>query len=33
MGLRGRQRIEREFNWDRTVDRYLSIYDEVLAAG
>jgi sugar transferase (PEP-CTERM/EpsH1 system associated) len=33
MGLRGRARIEREFNWDRTVDRYLSIYDEVLAAG
>lgn len=32
MGRRGRERVEQEFNWDRTVDRYLSIYDEVLAA-
>jgi glycosyltransferase involved in cell wall biosynthesis len=33
MGSRGCDKVNRQFNWDRTVDSYLSIYDEVLAAG
>jgi sugar transferase (PEP-CTERM/EpsH1 system associated) len=33
MGRRGREIIDQRFSWDRTVERYLSIYDEVLAAG
>lgn len=31
MGQRGRERVLHEFVWERTVDAYLSLYDEVLA--
>ncbi len=33
MGLRGRKKVARRFNWARTVDSYLAVYDDVLAPG
>ena len=33
MGAEGRRFVDETFNWDRTVQQYLSIYDEVLAVG
>lgn len=33
LGANGRKIVDQRFNWDRTVERYLSIYDEVLTAG
>lgn len=30
MGRAGRERVERYFNWDTTVESYLSVYDDVL---
>ena len=32
MGAEGLQRVRRQFNWDRTVERYLGVYDELLAS-
>ena len=32
LGAQGREIVHQTFNWDRTVDRYLSVYDEVLTA-
>jgi sugar transferase (PEP-CTERM/EpsH1 system associated) len=32
MGHAGRERVERRFNWDATVESYLSVYDDVLNA-
>jgi glycosyltransferase involved in cell wall biosynthesis len=33
MGERGREKVQQRFNWTRTVDDYLTVYDEVLAVG
>ena len=33
MGAEGRRFVDETFNWDRTVEQYLSIYDDLLAAG
>ncbi len=33
MGARGREKVQQRFNWTRTVDDYLTVYDEVLAVG
>jgi len=33
LGTRGREKVRQHFNWVRTVDSYLAVYDEVLAAG
>jgi sugar transferase (PEP-CTERM/EpsH1 system associated) len=32
LGARGREIVDANFNWDRTVDSYLSVYDELLTA-
>ncbi len=32
MGTAGLERIRRQFNWDRTVERYLGVYDALLAS-
>ena len=32
LGARGREMVDATFNWDRTVDRYFSVYDELLTA-
>jgi sugar transferase (PEP-CTERM/EpsH1 system associated) len=33
MGAAGLERVRRHFDWNRTVERYLAVYDELLAAG
>lgn len=30
MGARSSERVTQSFNWDKTVDRYMSVYDELL---
>ena len=32
MGRAGLERVRRQFNWDKTVEAYLGVYDELLAA-
>jgi sugar transferase (PEP-CTERM/EpsH1 system associated) len=33
MGMRGYEKVKLQFNWTRTVEEYLSVYDDVLGVG